>query len=49
VESPRLKKIFLMLRKELKESAIPGRTAIRQHIDEMQEEHLKRLEEELKV
>jgi hypothetical protein len=38
-----------MLRKELKESAIPGCTAICQHIDEMQEEHLKRLEEELKV
>ena len=38
-----------MLRPELKESAIPGRTAIRQHIDEMQEEHLKKLEEELKA
>jgi hypothetical protein len=49
VESPHLKKIFLMLHKGLKESEIPGCTAICQHIDEMKEEHLKRLEEELKV
>jgi hypothetical protein len=38
-----------MLRKELKESDIPGRTTIRKKIDEMQEVHLKNLEEELKV
>jgi hypothetical protein len=49
VESPRLKKIFLMLRKELKESDIPGRTTIRKTIDEMQESHLENLEDELKV
>ena len=49
VESPRLKKIFLMLRKDLKESDIPGRTKIREHVDKLYEEHLKELEEELKV
>ena len=49
VESPHLKKIFLMLQKELKESDIPGHTTIQKKIDEMQEDHLKNLEEELKV
>ena len=46
---PCLKKIFLMLRKDLKESEIPGCIKIHEHIDKMQEEHLERLEEELKV
>jgi hypothetical protein len=49
VESPRLKKIFLLLRKELKESDIPGRTTVRQHIDTMYEDHLKELENDMKV
>lgn len=49
VESPRLKKIFLMLRGELKESDIPGRTKIREKIDAMYEEHLEKLEKELQV
>jgi uncharacterized cupin superfamily protein len=38
-----------LLREELKEKDIPGRTAIRNHIDKMQDEHLKTLEEEMQV
>jgi hypothetical protein len=49
VESPRLKRIFLMLRKELKESDIPGCSKIQEHINEMWEEHLETLKKELKV
>jgi hypothetical protein len=49
VESPRLKKIFLLLRKELMESDIPGQTTIQTHIMNMFSEHLKMLEEDMKV
>ena len=49
VESPRLKKIFLLLRQELKESDIPGRTTMRKDIDEAFQDHLKKLEEEMAV
>jgi len=38
-----------MLRGELKESDIPGRTKIREKIDAMYEEHLEKLEKELQV
>jgi hypothetical protein len=38
-----------MLRQELKESDIPGRTTIRAHIDKVQDEHLKNLEKDLKA
>jgi hypothetical protein len=38
-----------MLRETLKESDIPGRTTIRERIDKMAEDHLKELEEEMKV
>jgi hypothetical protein len=49
VESPRLRKIFLLLRKELQESDIPSRTTIRARIEEAYEEHMKQLEEEMAV
>lgn len=49
IESPRLRKIFLMLRKELKESDIPGRTTIRNRIEKIYTQHLEELTEEMKV
>lgn len=49
VESPRLRAIFLLLRKELKESDIPGRTTIRKRVEEVLAEHLVQLGEEMKV
>ncbi len=49
MESPRLKRIFLILRNELKESDIPGRTSIRDHIMDMYSQHLKKLTEDMKV
>jgi len=49
VESPELRKIFMMLRQELKDSDIPHRATIRRRIEEIWEEHLKGLEDELKV
>ncbi|KAM6494641.1 hypothetical protein JOM56_009264, partial [Amanita muscaria] len=39
VESPRLRKIFLLLRKELKESDIPGRSTMRNCIEQTFKEH----------
>ena len=38
-----------MLRKDLKDSDIPHRTSIRRHIEEVWDEHLKGLEDEIKV
>jgi hypothetical protein len=38
-----------MLRKELRESDIPGRTTIRKRIEEVFQEHLKELECNLRV
>ena len=49
VESPRLRRVFLLLRESLREKDIPGRTAIRKCIDEMMETHLETLSRELKV
>ena len=49
VESARLRKIFLLLRKELQESDIPSRTTIRTRIEQAYEEHMKQLEEEMAV
>ena len=49
VESPRLKKIFLLLHQELKESDIPGRTTICKKIDKVYQDYLKQLEEEMTV
>jgi len=49
VESPRLKRIFLILRNELKESDIPGRSLIRDRIMDMYSHHLKKLTEDMKV
>jgi hypothetical protein len=49
IESPRLRKIFLLLREELKESDIPSRSTIRNHIEEVFEEHMAELEEEMAV
>jgi hypothetical protein len=49
VESPWLKKIFLLLRQELKESDIPGHTTIRKRIEKVYQDYLKQLEEEMAV
>jgi hypothetical protein len=49
VESPRLRRIFKMLRADLKESEIPSRMTIRARITEIFEDHLDRLEKEMKV
>ena len=49
VESPRLKKIFLLLRQELKESDIPGRSTIRKRIEKVYQDYLKQLENEMAV
>ena len=49
VESPHLRRVFLLLRESLREKNIPGRTAIRKRIDEMMEMHLETLSRELKV
>lgn len=49
IESPHLRKIFLLLRKELKESDIPHRTAIRNRIEKAYSDYLQRLENELSV
>ena len=49
VNSPRLRAIFLMLRKELGESDIPGRTTIRTHIQEVFEDHLNELQRNMNV
>jgi len=49
VESPRLKNLFLLLRKELKESDIPGRSAIRSHIEKNYDAYMKKLEEDMAV
>jgi hypothetical protein len=48
IESPELRKIFLLLRSELKESDIPSRSTIRNHI-EKHYAHMKQLEEEMMV
>ena len=48
VESPRLRKIFLILRKELKNSDIPGRTAIRNRVEKAFEDYLEELRTEMK-
>ena len=49
VESPRLHKIFLLLRKELKKSDIPTCRTIQNHILDMFSEHLEKLGQEMKV
>ncbi|KAF8814043.1 hypothetical protein BYT27DRAFT_7219956 [Phlegmacium glaucopus] len=49
IESPRLKKHFLLLRQELKESDIPGRTTIHKRIEQVYQDYLKQLEEEMTV
>jgi hypothetical protein len=49
VESPQLQRLFLLLRKELLASDIPGRTAMCQHILKIFSEYLEKLEEDMKV
>ena len=49
VESPRLRKIFLLLRKELKESDIPSHSTMCTCIEQAYDEHMKQLEEEMAV
>jgi hypothetical protein len=49
VESSRLKKIFLLLREELKESDIPSRTTIRKRVEQAYEKQIKQLEMDMQV
>lgn len=49
VESPRFRKLLLLLRQELKESDIPGRTTIRNRISDAFQVNLKELQETLQV
>jgi hypothetical protein len=49
VESPSLRKIFLLLREELKESDIPSRTTIRKRVEQAYEKHMEQLEVDLAV
>jgi hypothetical protein len=49
IESPKLRNIFLMLRRELKDSDIPGRTTIRKRIMEVVDEYLEQLGREMQV
>ena len=49
MESPRLKKIFLLLREELKESDIPSRATMRTRIEQVYDEYMKQLEGEMAV
>ena len=49
VESPRLRKIFLLLRKELQESDIPGHSTMRTRIEQAYDEHMNQLEQEMAV
>ncbi len=49
MESPQLRMVFFLLRRELKDKDIPGRAAIRSHIVDMFYEHLEKLGEEMKV
>ncbi|SJL00252.1 uncharacterized protein ARMOST_03564 [Armillaria ostoyae] len=47
VESPELRRIFLMLREELTDDDIPRRTQIRKRVMEIWEDHLKQLSKEM--
>ncbi|KAF8225786.1 hypothetical protein L208DRAFT_1304945, partial [Tricholoma matsutake] len=49
VESPRWRKIFLLLCKELQESDIPGCSTMCTHIEQAYEEHMNQLEQEMAV
>lgn len=49
IESPHLCKIFMLLCKDLKDSDIPHRMAIQNHIKEIWDEHLSGLEDEIQV
>jgi hypothetical protein len=49
VNSPRLRTILLMLRSDLNESDIPGRTTMHSRIKELSEEHLDGLARKMKV
>ncbi|KAF8230366.1 hypothetical protein L208DRAFT_1019944, partial [Tricholoma matsutake] len=47
VELPRLRKIFLLLHKELQESDIPDHSTMCTHIEQAYEEHMNQLEQEM--
>ncbi|KAF9033370.1 hypothetical protein BJ165DRAFT_1357267 [Panaeolus papilionaceus] len=49
IESPHLRRIFLMLREELTDSDIPHRTKIRSRLSDIWTKHLDSLEDEMKV
>jgi len=49
VESPTVRKIFLLLCEELKKSDIPSHPTMYNYIEEAFEEHMKQLEEEMVI
>ena len=49
VESPELRSLFRMLREELRESDIPGRTHIRTRVAAIWDEHIAKLERDMTV
>ncbi|KAF9537664.1 hypothetical protein CPC08DRAFT_597493, partial [Agrocybe pediades] len=49
IESPYLRRVFMLLRKDLKESDIPHRTAIRNHIKEIWDDYILSLGQEIRV
>lgn len=49
IQSPRLRKIFLLLRQELKESDIPGRTTIRNRVEKAYQDYMQQLEKDIAV
>jgi hypothetical protein len=49
VQSPRLQKVFFILRNELKKFDIPARSTIRNHIMKKLSEYLEKLGEDMKV
>ena len=49
IESSQLRDIFLMLRKELRDSDIPGCTTIRKRVEEVLNEQLERLVKDMAV
>lgn len=49
IESQELRHIFLMLRKELKDTDIPHHSTLRNRIEEVVKEHLVQLEKDMSV
>ena len=49
IENPLLRNIFLLLRQELKDEDIPGRTKVRERVMQLWEEHISHLSKEIEV